>query len=162
MFTRDDYKSVGVQLVVGTVLIVVALVVPAIRDWLLKDVTLPRLTVILPAVLGVGLIAHLAFRTKRLKGGDSVAQLTASKPMKVVLPPEWESYTRDNILDIEWQWRWHGTSIESLTPLCPKCGMELSENTHRSPVTRTVQPDRLHSVECHNMDCKGLRRPTPC
>lgn len=157
MFTRDDYKSAVIQLGVGAVLILGALLVPGLPDWVLKDVTLPRLAVILPAIFGLGLVAHLGFRVKRLNAGGSVAQITASEPTALAPAQEWESYTQDRILDIEWQWRWHGTSIQSLTPLCPKCGMELSENTRPSPFTRTVQPDQLHSVECHNMDCKWHR-----
>ena len=44
---------------------------------------------------------------------------------------EWKSYMNDNILEIDWVWRWNDTTIDKLTPLCSYCRLELDNLLER-------------------------------
>jgi len=68
---------------------------------------------------------------------------------------DWRSYTEDNILDIDWRWRWHGTSIESLTAHCPECDLEMHPDS--SPMDDTglmTGAQYLHGFRCEDEDCE--------
>lgn len=65
----------------------------------------------------------------------------------------WESYTTDNILDIDWRWRWHGTSIKSLTAHCPECDLELYAETSRIDATGIMSGELLHGFRCGDEEC---------
>lgn len=66
---------------------------------------------------------------------------------------DWRSYTSDNILDIDWRWRWHGTSIESLTAHCPDCDFELYPETSRIDATGIMTGEYLQGFRCEDEDC---------
>ncbi len=68
---------------------------------------------------------------------------------------DWRSYTRDDILEIDWRWRWHGTSIESLTAHCPDCDFEMHPDS--SPMDDTglmTGAQWLHGFRCEDEDCE--------
>ena len=65
----------------------------------------------------------------------------------------WRSYTSDNILDIDWQWRWHGESIESLTPICPNCELELSAIARPFDDTGYDNREWLLGFKCQDEEC---------
>lgn len=69
---------------------------------------------------------------------------------------DWRSYTTDNILDIDWRWRWHGTSIESLTAHCPDCDFELRPET----TTMVTGMQWLNGFRCEDEEC-GWSVATP-
>ena len=72
---------------------------------------------------------------------------------------DWRSYTSDNILDIDWRWRWHGTSIESLIALCPECELELLEQTR--PFSNAGYDNRewLMGLTCQDEECQFEHNP---
>ena len=72
---------------------------------------------------------------------------------------DWRSYTSDNILDIDWRWRWHGTSIESLIALCPECELELLELTR--PFSNAGYDNRewLMGLKCQDEECQFEHNP---
>lgn len=72
----------------------------------------------------------------------------------------WRSYTKDEILEIDWRWRWHGTSIESLTAHCPDCDFELYAETSRIGATGIMTGELLHRFRCEDEDC-GWSVATP-
>ena len=73
---------------------------------------------------------------------------------------DWRSYTSDDILDIEWRWRWHGTSIDSLTAHCPDCDFELYAETSRIDATGIMTGEWLHGFRCEDEGC-GWSVATP-
>jgi hypothetical protein len=44
-------------------------------------------------------------------------------------PPGWKDYTSDEILGINWRWRWDNNAIAGLIAFCPTCDMEVSGYT---------------------------------
>lgn len=77
-------------------------------------------------------IAQEAFQSKEPELDDVQIESVGAEEYD---DDDWRSYTSDNILDIPWRWRWNGTTIESLTPICPECDMELDQ--HTSPMDQT-------------------------
>ena len=40
-------------------------------------------------------------------------------------PPDWKDYTSDELLGINWRWRWENNRIAGLIAYCPTCDMEV-------------------------------------
>lgn len=61
-----------------------------------------------------------------------------------------EAYTKDKILEINWEWHWESSTIQNLTPICPQCSNELTIETREwSYVDRSF---RETFIECDNCD----------
>lgn len=122
MFSPQDWRDVARQVVAGlivaTVLVAVPTVLPKTRSWMLETVDIPRALFLFLLVLMVGLCILLV-RSRRSAAAATGSHVEDTAP--------WKSYTGDRILGVDWRWMWHGTSVENLTPICPKCGLDLSD-----------------------------------
>ena len=68
---------------------------------------------------------------------------------------DWRSYTSDDILEIDWRWRWHGTSIENLTAHCPDCDLEMHPDNSPMDDTGLMTGEQwLHGFRCEDEDCE--------
>lgn len=59
-------------------------------------------------------------------------------------------YTKDTIFEIDWEWQWHDSVIQNLTPICPQCSNELIIETR--DWTYGQKNFRETFVECDNCD----------
>lgn len=154
-FSKDAIKYVVVTLLIPALGAAAIKFIPAVNSLFFTRVTFAVGWLITVAFIGTCAIGVLANRYLHYKRRDrnaiQLADLSEESQRRYLgKAEEWESYKNDNILGVDWAWWWERTTVESLTPLCPKCGMQLYPITRPFDDSGFMPGEWLLRLECRN------------
>jgi hypothetical protein len=182
MLSKQERRNLVISVVGGLLVTVLVGVFRPLRDFLFGPTPFRPIWAILVLLTAVPVVIYFRRKTRRIedrlldvhtevRGLQTHLQAVSSdvdrriadihdaeSPAKLPEEPEWESYTSDRFLDVNWKWGWDGTSITNLQPICPKCRLNLHPDTELIGDIGDPELELFKGLACRDPAC-GFQRP---